>query len=120
MPKEYIEIVHVSQEEIGLRMKLGPRQGAIGAQILSLQHAVGVNYNLGGLDADPLLPKDTPILVGGGVWQWCVQDRVRKLRKLGYTNVTADRTISFALEDGYKDAGIETRHPLVSKNLEYW
>jgi hypothetical protein len=105
MPKEYIEIVHV-EGILDLYRQQGPLQRAIADRISELERTIGVTYENGDLRSDPFLPKDTPIRVGGGIWNMCVNTRARNLRNLGYTNVKADRQISFSDEDAFRDAGL--------------
>ena len=105
MPNEYVEIVHVEYSLDAFREQ-GPRQKAIADRISQIENTIGVKYIEGSLDSEiPYLPKDTPIRVGGAMWNMCVQWRVEELKKAGYQKVRADRTISFAGEDAYKDAG---------------
>jgi hypothetical protein len=115
MLQEHIEIVHTGSGTLDLYKKQGPRQKAIADRISELERTIGVTYIMGFLnDEIPDLPKDTPIRVGGGMWDMCVQWRVEYLRKAGYTNVRPDKQISFSVEDALLDAGL-----IISKNRGY-
>jgi hypothetical protein len=106
MKNEYVEIVHTSPVTLDSYRKEGPLQKAIADRISKLEKTIGVTYEMGDLDSDPFLPKDTPMRIGGGLWEICVYIRTENLKKLGYENVMADRRISFAYEDAFRDAGL--------------
>jgi hypothetical protein len=94
----YTEIVHCEFLIEALK-KEGPKQRRAAERIEKLVQS-NVNYVNGSLSADfPPVPFDTPIQVGGGDWDICVPERVRQLRKAGYTNVIPNRSISVSARD---------------------
>lgn len=101
--KEYIEIVHV-QYRLDWFKECGPFQRKVAENIEKLEKTVGVNYLDGPLDVIPPVPLDTPIRVGGGV-DFCVNERVRNLKNMGYKHVRLDKSLFFSHEISYKDAG---------------
>jgi hypothetical protein len=112
MPDEYIEIVHKSPENLALCRDLGHIHKRIVDKIFNLEKTVGVHYYHGSLDDNfPDVPKDTPIRLGGGMWEWCVQSRARYLRENGYQRVIPDKSISVSFEDSFADAGLINQQP---------
>ena len=102
MPKGYIEIIHTSQNELeGFKKKDPARLGRIVDRIFTLEETIKTTYVMGKLNSDipRSLPKGTRIRVGGAYWRLCVKDRVDYLKKAGYKNAYADRSISFSYED---------------------
>ena len=92
-----IEIVHIYPDLIKAYREYGDKQKEIAERIFELDNSTGVRYISGGLEKNfPDVPKDTLIIVGGAIWEICVQYRVEKLNKAGYSNVIADREIAFS------------------------
>ncbi len=92
----YVEIVHI-KDEMDAFKNLGGEYATIVQKIEVLDESKGVHYFEGRLDKNiPDLPKDTLIAIGGGDWDTCVRERVRQLRKAGFTNVRPIKPISFA------------------------
>jgi hypothetical protein len=105
-PKEYVEIVHTDMNFLSLFE--GASQGLDEkiARVRQLEETADVHHIDGKLNENfPDIPFDTPIRVGGGLWELCVQDRLGYLRSEGYRNVIADPSISFSDRD-YIDAGM--------------
>ena len=97
--KEYIEIVHVIPP-LDHWKGFGKHNELIAERIEKLHKEKRNNYVLGSLKENlPPVPKDTLIKVGGGDWDICIPERIRILRKLGYTNIQADKSISFSVCD---------------------
>jgi len=93
---EYIEIVHVDSYALDSLESMGGRNAAVARRIKSLVDEGGVHFHLGSLRRGyPDVPKDTQIIVGGGVWNICVKERAGNLRVAGYSDVRVDRSISF-------------------------
>jgi len=104
MVNEYIEIVHMGPDDIERLARCGPKRKAIAERISQLAITPGVHYLLSDYWKDiPDLPKDTPIRLGGAMWDICVHGRAIELKIAGYTNVTPDRKISLAWEDAMGD-----------------
>jgi len=100
MVDEYVEIVHVKILIDSIR-KYGRSQELIAKRIEDLESTVGITHIDGLLNENiPDLPIDTPIRVGGAYLEVCVKTRAKILRQAGYTNVVADRSISFEVKDG--------------------
>ncbi len=100
---EYVEIVHFHQA----LQKVCVREGndlekAVAERIMNLEKTAKINYiNSRFEDGWPLpeIPLDTPIRIGGQIWEEGVKIREKILKSKGYTNVTADRSISISYED---------------------
>jgi hypothetical protein len=105
MPLEYVEIVHIPQEDLTDLANCGPEHKAI-AERLSLLYETGKgNLLTGYLDKNfPTVPKDTKIRIGGGVWELCIRNRAIHLKDAGYTDVVPDRSISISVLDDIPNA----------------
>lgn len=102
MPNEYIEIIHVNPLILRNERKKSnnPKRKATIDRILKLCETTPVHYHMDEHSKEfPDIPKNTPIRLGGGMWEWCVKWRADALEKNGYTNVTPDRLISISLEE---------------------
>ena len=102
MINEYIEIVHLHPDLYFNDPKVDSVDLDTARRIKELEESVGVNYNFGSLDLDnlPNIPFDTPIRIGGGLWEICVQERARNLKKAGYCKVRVDKSISISASEG--------------------
>lgn len=95
MKKEiYVEIVHMSREMVDEFAKF-PQAKRI--QKLDDNNKVVVHYLDSNVRVDenfPDIPKDTPIRLGGTMWEICVIGREFHLKSAGYTDVKALRSYS--------------------------
>jgi len=98
--KPYIELFHFNRETLeGGDPHLTKMVRAIKA-LESFGYEFHFNSK-GHFDDLPPVSKEAQIIIGGFIWEMCVQDRVEKLRKMGYVNAKANPEISFSFKTNY-------------------
>jgi hypothetical protein len=99
---EYVEIIHLNPklQEITIGYKgCGEAEKEIIRRIRSIEKERTHYIDRSIRGNFPKIPKNTPIRIGGAMWEEGVQLRARLLIRAGYEKVTADRSISLSYED---------------------